>query len=83
MNYYHIDCMIRQRQLAEIEACERRRLLLAAGYAEPGFRSAIKKRLTGLVRDLKGRFGAPRKGLPLPQPFINPVVEAQGQGVEL
>jgi hypothetical protein len=83
MNYYYIDYMIRQRQLAEIEACERRRLLFAAGYTGPGFRSAIKKRVVGFVRDLKGRFGGRRKGLPIPPAFINPVAGTPGKGVEL
>jgi len=34
MNFHYIDYMIKERRRAELEACERQRLLNSAGYSQ-------------------------------------------------
>ena len=50
MNAHYIDYMIRERRREELEACERQRLLNAAGYSQ---KAMIGKGFTNLVNGLR------------------------------
>ncbi len=53
MNYHYIDCMIKERQREELEACERRRMLRSAGYHQETLIRKIGSGIVNAVRRLK------------------------------
>ena len=79
MNYYYIDYMIKQRQLMEIEACERRRLLKAAGYADSGLLNRVLKKLIDTVPREKGRLRW--RTLPFQLFTLNSPARKTGEGI--
>ncbi|MGI9536878.1 MAG: hypothetical protein ACR2PB_07395 [Desulfocapsaceae bacterium] len=81
MNHHYIDYMIRQRQLEEIEDCERRRMLRAGGYDNNVMIHRIASKLNGLVSGVIGFHGKRRRILPIGFALINSVVPKRGEEV--
>ena len=55
MNYHYIDYMIKERRRAELEECERQRLLNSAGYSQAALISKAFGDLANAVRRLRAQ----------------------------
>lgn len=79
MNYHYIDYMVKERQREVLEECERRRMLLAAGYDDPGIVVTVAHQLTRLFSSVAARFGWGKRDVLIPTPVIRSVACKTGE----
>ena len=80
MNYHYIEYMLKERQREELEACERRRLLEAAGHPQAGLIHKAFSGLTNFVRRFKEQQTLRHKRLHACVSMVHKVAEPHGEG---